>query len=162
MLVVFPLGLLTVAPIFDIVHFSTGNAVFADVTFWMLSAGLIGGLVAAVAGFIDFLGIPRKTRAYRVGLTHLFIMLCAVALYVLSWITRFRNPEGAGVGAFVLAVLGVGVIVVGGWFGGELVQRLGVGVYEDAHLDSPSSFDTERLVRRPTVTTPGPREPHPA
>jgi len=31
---------------------------------------------------------------------------------------------------------------VGGWFGGELVERLGIGVHEGANPDAPSSLST--------------------
>ena len=54
MLIVFPLGLLTVAAIFDIIYVATHNGHWADVSYWMIAAGTIGGLIAAVFGLIDW------------------------------------------------------------------------------------------------------------
>jgi uncharacterized membrane protein len=63
MLIVFPLGLLTVAAIFDIIYLCTHNGHWVDLSFWMIASGIIGGLIAAVFGVIDWLGIPEGTRA---------------------------------------------------------------------------------------------------
>ena len=43
MLIVFPLGLLATAVAFDIVFLSTRNPRWADVSFWMITSGLITG-----------------------------------------------------------------------------------------------------------------------
>jgi len=42
--------------------------------------------------------------------------------------------------ASILSFIGAGMAGVGGWLGGELVERLGVGVHEGANLDAPSSL----------------------
>src|SRR3954447_14820947 len=68
MLIVFPLGLLAMAVIFDIIERATGNAAFAAVGFWNIAAGIIGGLLAAVFGFWDWLAVPGGTRAKSIGL----------------------------------------------------------------------------------------------
>ncbi len=70
MLVNYPLGLLTITPIFDIVHWITGNGYWSTVAFWMIAAGTLGGLLAAVTGTIDWVAIPAGTRAKTVGLVH--------------------------------------------------------------------------------------------
>jgi uncharacterized membrane protein len=70
MLIVFPLGLFTVAAIFDIIYISTHNGHLADLSYWMIASGIIGGLIAAVFGLIDWLGIPESTRAKYIGLIH--------------------------------------------------------------------------------------------
>src|SRR3954452_10705515 len=58
MLIVFPLGLLGTAVVFDLIHLGTGNPRMAEVAFYMIAAGLVGGLVAAPPGLIDWLAIP--------------------------------------------------------------------------------------------------------
>jgi uncharacterized membrane protein len=67
MLIVFPLGLLPVAAIFDIVYLYTHNGRWADISYWIIAAGIIGGLIAAVFGLIDWLAIPARTRAKYIG-----------------------------------------------------------------------------------------------
>ena len=70
LLIVFPLGLLATAVIFDIIYLVNGNSMLATVAYYMVSAGLIGGLVAAPFGWIDWFAIPAGTRAKRIGLMH--------------------------------------------------------------------------------------------
>src|ERR1044071_8558611 len=53
MLIVFPLGLLAMGVIFDLIFFGTDNGMFAAVAYWMMVAGIVGGLLAAPFGFID-------------------------------------------------------------------------------------------------------------
>ena len=62
-LIVFPLGLLATSVIFDVVYLLTSSPTWHIVSFWMITAGIIGGLLAAVFGLIDFLNIPSGTRA---------------------------------------------------------------------------------------------------
>src|SRR5947208_16462199 len=68
MLIVFPLGLLATSLIFDIIHWITGNGFFSVVAFWLITAGVIGGLLAAIFGLIDWLALPTGTPARRIGL----------------------------------------------------------------------------------------------
>jgi uncharacterized membrane protein len=143
MLIVFPLGLLATSLIFDIVYKSTGNARWADITFVMIAAGVIGGLLAAVFGLVDWLSIPSGTRAKRIGAMHGLGNVVVVGLFAVSWLLRYDDPVYAGAAPLVLSALGVGLALVTGWLGGELVDRLSVGVYDDANLNAPSSL-TER------------------
>src|SRR5689334_13337701 len=92
MLIAFPLGLLTLVPIFDLVQIATHGALWAQIAFWMTVCGLLGGLAAAVFGFIDlFFAVPRGTRAYRVGVTHMLVNLAAVASYVVAFVFRLKR-----------------------------------------------------------------------
>jgi len=75
MLIVFPLGLLATAVAFDIVALSTGDGSWFGISFWMIAAGIIGGLLAAVFGLIDWWAIPAGTRAKRIGLWHGVLIL---------------------------------------------------------------------------------------
>ena len=65
MMVNFPLGLLITAAIFDIVRLVTNNGYWSEIAFWMITAGVIGGLLAAAIGTIDWLAIPAGTRAKK-------------------------------------------------------------------------------------------------
>lgn len=141
MLIVFPLGLLITAFIFDIIFFVVGNPTFARVAFWNITAGIIGGLIAAVFGFIDWLAIPDGTRAKSVGLWHGGGNVVVLVLFAVSWVLRLNAPNvEPGILAFVLGLAGVLLGAVTGWLGGELVDRLGVGVDPGAHLNSPNTL----------------------
>jgi uncharacterized membrane protein len=86
-----PLGLLTVAAIFDIIFLSTHNGHWADLSYWMIASGVIGGLIAAVFGLIDWLGIPEGTRAKYIGLIHGLSNVVVVVLFIVSWFMRRPN-----------------------------------------------------------------------
>jgi uncharacterized membrane protein len=144
MLIVFPLGLLATAVIFDIIYLVSGNTQWTLVAFYMIGAGTLGGLAAAAAGWLDWFAIPRGTRAKRIGLLHGVGNVIVLALFILSWVLRRDNPELPPTGAVVSGLLGFVLAAVTGWLGGELVDRLGVGVDDGAHLDAPSSLSTHR------------------
>ena len=139
-LIPFPIGLLTTAVVFDVLYLITSSGRWAGISFWMIGAGVIGGLLAAVFGLIDWLAIPSGTRAKAVGLLHGLTNFLMVALFAISWLLRAEVPGEPGVVAIVLSFLGVGLASLGGFLGGELVFRLGVGVSEEANLNGPSSL----------------------
>jgi uncharacterized membrane protein len=140
MLIVFPLGLLSTAVIFDLIHLVTGGATWSIVSYWMIAAGIVGGLCAAVFGAIDWWKIPNGTRAHRLGLLHGLGNVCVVALFAASWLLRRPDPANPSALAIGFILVGGGLSLVTGWLGGEMVDRLGVGVDDGAHLDAPSSL----------------------
>lgn len=146
MLIVFPLGLLTVAAIFDVIYIFTQNGHWADLSYWMIASGTIGGLIAAVFGVIDWLGIPEGTRAKYIGLIHGLSNVVVVILFIVSWFMRRPDPTAPDMTAIILGWIGIVIALVASWLGGELVYRLNVGVDHGANLDAPNS-----LSGRPTV-----------
>lgn len=140
MLIVFPLGLLGMAVIFDIIRLTSGATELASSSYHMIAAGVITGLLAALFGFIDWLAIPSGTRAKRIGVWHAIGNVIIVVLFAISWWLRRDDPTAPSTLAFVLGLIGLLLALVTGWLGGELVDRLGVGVYDKANLDAPSSL----------------------
>ena len=142
MLIVFPLGLLATAVAFDIVALVQKDPSWFQLSFWMIAAGIIGGLCAAVFGLIDWLAIPSRTRAKNIGLWHGGVNVVVVLLFAGSWLLRRNVPEPPTM-ALALSFCAVVLALVGGWLGGELVDRLGVGVDNGAHLNAPSSLSDQ-------------------
>jgi uncharacterized membrane protein len=141
MLVVLPLGLFIMAVVSDIGYMSTQNSAFAVVSYWDIAGGIIGGLLAAVFGLVDFLAIPSGTRAKTIGMYHGLVNVIVIALFGVSWLMRATVEDHLpSLMASVLIFAGVLLGAVSGWLGGELVDRLGVGVDEGANLNAPSSL----------------------
>ena len=140
MLIVFPLGLLSVAAIFDIIYICTHNGHWADLSYWMIASGIIGGLIAAVFGVIDWLGIPEGTRARYIGLIHGLSNVVVVVLFIVGWFMRRPNPAAPSMTAMMLGWIGIVIALFASWLGGELVYRLNVGVDLGANLDAPNSL----------------------
>lgn len=148
MLIVFPLGLLSTAVVFDIVYLITDRAGFNVAAAYAIAAGIVGGLIAAVFGLVDWLGIPGGTRAKRIGAVHGLGNVGVVLLFAISFLLRANDTAWhANAGAITFGILGVLLATFTGWLGGELVARLGVGVDEDAQVNAPSSLQTD-LTRR--------------
>lgn len=141
MLIVFPLGLLSTAVLFDLAYAVTGNEDLAVFAFWAIAAGVVGGLAAAVFGIWDWLAVPRGTRARQVGQWHGAGNVVVLALFAVSWFLRMDDAAYLpDVLPLVLGLAGAALSILTAWLGGELVYRLGVGVDEGAHLDAPSSL----------------------
>jgi uncharacterized membrane protein len=140
MLIVFPLGLLATAVVFDVIYLVTDAPHWTEMAFYMIGAGIIGGIAAAVPGWIDWLAIPSGTRAKRIGLLHGVGNVLVLGLFILSWLLRREQPAAPPTEAIVAALGGAILAAITGWLGGELVDRLGVGVDDGAHLDAPSSL----------------------
>jgi len=143
MLIVFPLGLLATAVIFDILYLATDNPVLSTVSFYMIAAGVVGGLLAAIFGLIDWLSLPNNSRAKAIGLWHGIGNVVIVTLFAVSWLLRGNNanfvPDTL---ALLLSFAGVAMALVTAWIGGELVYRLGVGVDPGANVNAPNSLTT--------------------
>ena|SRR2546423_243917 len=145
-LVVYPVGLFSAAVIFDLLYVATGNEQLATFSFWAILVGVVGGLAAALFGLIDWLSIPRDTRAKRIGMFHGLGNLVVVLLFVLSFVTRMGNPAYLpNTTPMLFGVLGVLLALVTAWLGGELVYRLRVGVDDGANLDASPSIGGESV-----------------
>lgn len=142
MLVVFPLGLLGASVAFDLLYLSGLYAEGATVAQALIAAGLVAGLLAAPWGTIDWLAIPRGTRAKAIGALHGGGNLLVMVLFAVSWWLRQdlgEQPPPAA--AWIVSFCGAALSLVTAWLGGELVDRLGVGVSNHAHLNARSSLD---------------------
>ncbi len=147
MLIVLPLGLLSTGVLFDALYLITGTEGFASVAYWNIAVGILGGLLAAVFGFIDWLAIPADTRARRIGLWHGLGNLVIVVLFVASWLARPADHTYApNLLPFILGLAGAGLALVTAWLGGELVYRLRVAVDDDASLNASSSLARDGIV----------------
>jgi uncharacterized membrane protein len=154
MLVAFPLGLLATSFFFDLIRLGGGGEGFGVAAFYMIAAGIVGGLAAAVFGLVDWLAVPRGTRAKAIGAYHGVLNVVVVGLFIVSWGIRYADPGAFHGSAVVLSLVAVLVALVSGWLGGELVDRLGVGVDEGAHLDAPSSLSGRAASERWSTSKP--------
>src|SRR5665213_252096 len=139
MLIVFPLGLLATSVIFDILYFSQNELDFATTSYYTMAAGIVGAVLAAIFGLVDWINIPSSTRAKSVGLWHGSGNVLVTLLFLMSWYLR-RPTHVPDSTTFSLSVIGVLLALVTGWLGGEVVRRLGTGVDEGANPNAPSSL----------------------
>ncbi len=144
MLIVYPIAMFTVAVILDIIYLLSGAAVLPTVSFYMIAAGVLGGLAAAVFGFLDWLGLPARSRARHLGAWHGLGNFTMVVLFLISWLIRLgaANHVPSAL-ALILSFLGAAISLFTAWLGGELVYRLGSAVDKGANPNAPSSLSGE-------------------
>jgi uncharacterized membrane protein len=121
MLIVFPLGLLATSFFFDLAFLLLHNGELAIVAYWMIAAGVAGGLAAAVFGLIDWLAIADGTREKNIGMWHGALNVMTVGLFAAGWFLRRASPSFPPVAAIALSGVAVALALAGGWLGGELV-----------------------------------------
>src|SRR5262249_832504 len=92
MLIVLPLGLFIAAIVFDAIYLSRGFSTVRAVGFWNIAGGIIGGLVAAIFGLIDWLGIPAGTRAKSIGIWHALSNVTAILVFAIVFWMRYSRP----------------------------------------------------------------------
>jgi uncharacterized membrane protein len=127
-MVVFPISFLTGAFVTDLAYWRFDDPFWARASLWLVAAGVVTGLLAAVLGLIDFVTI-RRVRSVSAGWLHLLGNLAAVALSLVSWLMRANNPEAAVLPVGITISLVVALILLfTGWLGGELSFRYKVGV----------------------------------
>lgn len=140
-LICFPIALLSSSVLFDVLWRITGDAKWPPMAFYLIEIGLIGGVLAALFGFIDYLGIPPGARAKRIGAYHGVASAVLVAIFAASWAMRLGHVESPPPHALFLSFCGVALLGVAGWLGGELVTRFAVGVVDGANVNARSSAD---------------------
>jgi uncharacterized membrane protein len=141
MLVVFPIGLWVFSLICDLIALAGGSAVWQNVAYYTMVGGLIGALIAAVPGLVDFFAISDPLSK-GIARNHMLLNFTAVALYAINIYLRVVGEPGAPLPLF-LSVAGVLVLAVSGWLGGELVYVQGVGVERAA--SSPERGNVRRI-----------------
>jgi uncharacterized membrane protein len=126
MLVGLPIGLWVFALVCDVVHAVSGSAIWQTVAIFCVAGGIVGALLAAVPGLIDYFSID-EAEMRRIANLHLAVNLGAVVIFAINLWLRFRLPVESNV-PLGLSVVGVLAIGFGGWLGGEMVYVKGMAV----------------------------------
>ena len=128
MLVPVPIACFIGALLTDITYYVTAEMMWADFSSWLLVVGVIFGVLAAIAGLVDFLS-NRLIRAQTPAWLHLIGNLLALVLSFFNALIHTRDawtsviPTG-----LILSVVVALILPVTGWLCWEMVYRRGVGV----------------------------------
>jgi uncharacterized membrane protein len=130
MLVPFPIACFVGTLITDIVYWRTAEIMWANFSAWLVTVGVIMGILAAIAGLTDFLG-NRLVRAQPPAWPHFIGNFVALILAIVNMFVHTRDgwtsvvPWGLSLSAIVVLIL-----LVTGWLGWAMVYRHHVGVAE--------------------------------
>ena len=131
LLVHLPLGLWLLALILDIVSFSDASNGWArEGAFWALAIGTGVALVAAVAGYADWLDIRADQPAQNAAIWHMALMFPATVIFAIDTVLHRIPITGFRVGgvALGLTIAGNLLTMVGGYLGGLMVYGDGIAV----------------------------------
>ena len=128
-LVMFPLGLFTMAVLFDAGNVLGGPAILGALAFWNIVAGLVGGVLVVLAGAIDAM-VVRDVRAKRIGVLRNLIHMGVLLLFAVIMMLRMQSPDRvAGGGLLIVELIALVAAFVGAWYGAELANRRLVPAY---------------------------------
>ena len=121
-LMMFPLGLFAIAVIFDVADLLGAPSILGALAYWNIVAGLIGGILAALAGAIDLIFV-RNPYAKRLGVLRTLLNMAVLILFAVILMVRIgAHDRQAGLGLFLVELLALAIGGFGAWFGGELAN----------------------------------------
>lgn len=130
----FPVGLWLAAVLWDLVGlWRSTDPLWWQMSYWCLALGLAVALPAIATGLIEFLALHSDEPATDTATAHMMAMAGATALFGASWVVRAKAGAETtpALWALALAWVGAAVLAVGGWLGGSLVYRYGLGRKND-------------------------------
>ncbi len=118
----------TIAAFIDVVGITQGSGAYG---WWIaLVVGLITTVFTALTGFADWLTLEWGSEIWKTATAHMLAMVSATVFFALAAVfghASYRHGDVGG-GAFVLTVVGFGLLTVGGWLGGAIVFVHGMRV----------------------------------
>ncbi|MDY0909394.1 DUF2231 domain-containing protein [Microbacterium sp. CFBP9034] len=133
-LVTIPIGAWVASLVFDIIGFAADDpepyVIAARV---LILIGLIGAVLAAVVGFLDYLQLARGTAARKTATIHMALNLFVTALFVINLLVRWSadDDDEVSILGFILSLVGLAALGVSGWLGGKLAYHYGVRVADE-------------------------------
>jgi len=131
MMVAFPIAFFSSTLLASIAYLATGDRDWFRLAYLANVAGVVTGLLAAIPGFLDWVGIPDHLKAKRVGFLHMALNLIVVGLFTLNLGAQgaqLSAAEPSGISGVFISALGVVLLILGASYGGSLVRRYHVGV----------------------------------
>ncbi len=118
----------TIAAFIDVVGITRHSGAYG---WWIaLVVGLITTVFTALTGLADWLTLEWGSEIWKTATAHMLAMVSATVLFALAAIFGHASYKHGDVstGAFVLTLIGFGLLTLGGWFGGAVVFVHGMRV----------------------------------
>jgi uncharacterized membrane protein len=128
-LVHFPIALWFIAVFWDAAAWWRPDPLWRQMAYWSLASGLVLALPVLATGLLDYLALRSDEPAIDAATAHMMVMMSATVAFGASWMLRAADGVAAPPSTWALAaaLLGAVLLAVGGWLGGTLVYRHGVG-----------------------------------
>jgi uncharacterized membrane protein len=131
----FPIVCFILSFVWNLVAIIADTQLWYAMTFWTMLAGLIMVVPTALTGLLDFTKVLQRNHpGSRTAVFHLIANVTASVFFLLSLILR----RGTGIltgpaktATFILAGIGMVILLAGGYLGGRLVYHHGIGINPD-------------------------------
>ncbi|MFJ4046343.1 DUF2231 domain-containing protein [Microbacterium sp. NPDC089987] len=132
-LITLPIGSWVASLVFDIIALvSDDPEPYARAAWILIVIGLVGAVLAALFGFMDYLQLARGTTARKTATIHMVLNLGVTALFAISLVVRLTGDEDdVSIAGFVLSIVGLAALGLSGYLGGKLAYRYGVRVADE-------------------------------
>ena len=150
MFVHFPTALFPTSLLFDLLSRGISEPELVKAAYYNIAVGLGVSLLAILTGFVDYLGMLRGSKKRQVTTWHMLANLPLVLLFAVSLGLRSLELDATRTPVYILALSLVGLpfLVVGNYFGGELVYRMGMRVNTGRLRETPRILRVAGVVQR--------------
>ncbi len=140
LLVTVPIGAWMSSVAFDLIGPASGDErAYAIGSKRLIDIGIVSATGAGMFGLLDWLNIPRGTRAWYTGLAHMGMNLTAIGLFAVNSSSRGQRLQARDSEPPVtwwqrgLSLTTAMSLLVSGWLGGSLTYHYGVRVADEEH-----------------------------
>ena len=150
MVVHFPTALFPTSLLFDLLSLGNHPACSGNRSFFKYRRGSTGLNLAIITGLVDYFGMVPGSRKHRVTTWHLLLNLPMVAIFAFSLVLRWLEMDAARTPLYIigLSLVGLILLIVGNYFGSELVYRMGMRVNTGRLRETPLLLRVVAAVRR--------------
>ncbi|MGR8978896.1 MAG: DUF2231 domain-containing protein [Gammaproteobacteria bacterium] len=128
MLIHFPVAFLLGLVGADLAYLYTADPFWVRVGLWLAGLGSLGGWLAALAGLVDLLLVPR-IRSLVIAWSHALLAVMTLSLASFNWLLRFNDETGFNLWGLYISLLTAALISITSVLGGQMVYGRGVGVH---------------------------------
>ena len=130
MLVHFPTALLPMDVVLSYVGYKSHDSSFAYAAYYCMVGGVASGYLAMITGLVDLVGIKENKPALGGGLIHGFINGTAILIYTIFVYKQWKMPiiSEAALSTIIIKAFVVLLLLIGNYFGGQLIFKHRVGV----------------------------------
>ena len=144
MLIPFPIAFFVAAFLCDLAFWASGNGEWATASLWLIGAGLVMAVLAALAGATDVLS-DRQIRSLNDAWLHAGGNVIVVLIELYNFFSRYANGDAAVLPTgLVLSFVVVCILLFTGWKGWEMVYRHRVGIADEVETRTEPSVGGPR------------------
>jgi nitrite reductase/ring-hydroxylating ferredoxin subunit/uncharacterized membrane protein len=146
MLIPFPIAFLFGAFLFHVISVITLKEIFWEMGNYLSIAGIISAIAAAIPGTMDYLyTVPPNSSGKKRATKHALVNFSSVILFTFALLFSVNKTSAWSV--LGIEVIGLGLLIVGGWLGGTLAFRNQIGV--DHRYAGAGKWNEEYLQSKP-------------